>query len=354
MHATRLPRAVKHGAAVALLAAALGLAQTAPAQAGKPSGGTPTTYSGSAYALQASATLLGQPALSVGPISPVTLPSSGGMVDDSFLALSTPAPLAVNAAVLNAAVVGTGNESHAYASTATVGVNVADQVIVNADVLSASAFKNCSSASGNADIANLSITVAGQRVAIPVSAPPNTVIDAGVAQIYLNEQGTNSSGNFFVNALRIHLGGPLSALLTADVTISHAEAGVHCGTAPPACPVKDFVTGGGQILGPNGAKDSFGFVGGLKPNGLQGHFNLVDHGSGQHFQGSSVLAYSGSGNTRTIQYDTGTLTVTDNGEPGTNDTFDWTSGGYHASGYPILHGNIQLHQPAACQGGKKH
>lgn len=156
-----------------------------------------------------------------------------------------------------------------------------------------------------------------------------------------------------------------------------APASAHC----------DFVTGGGWIERPSGAKANFGVHGGCKKAGpdapFWGHVNYVDHGFSPvpgHFRSLTITAYlanfadSGPENdpkrtgTREI-CGTGTtnigpalvdfrVEVADRGEPGNNDTFkirlgvngvviystyndpDNTLGGPGPGG-----GNIQLHKP---------
>jgi len=146
----------------------------------------------------------------------------------------------------------------------------------------------------------------------------------------------------------------LRDILTGDIIISHAHSDISgcTPTTPPGpCPVKDFITGGGYITLPGGAKGTFGMHGGQKANGLSGHFNYIDHGTGRHIQANTVTSYSGTGTARTIVYN-GPLTanVSDVAEPGGNaDLFKLSSATYNADGPKLTHGNIQLHQPRGCQ-----
>jgi len=193
----------------------------------------------------------------------------------------------------------------------------------------------------------------GQPIVLPVAPAPNTVIDLGVVRLVLNEQITTAN-SITVNAVHLTVNAPPAA--TADVVISHTHSDINCnGTQPPACPVKDFVTGGGQITR-NGAKVSFSVHGGtnadgsFRPSGL----NVVDHGSGTHIQARTLDAYGDPAPTSTsrrLHFSDGnwTVDVADNGEPGTADTFSLTNGSYSASGTPITRGNIQLHQVGGCQ-----
>jgi hypothetical protein len=235
-------------------------------------------------------------------------------------------------------------------------------VSVGADVIQATAKASCvngaASYTGTSNLAALAINALGLPVNLGVSTAPNTeIIVPGLARIVLNEQYP-SNGRLVVNALHIQVGGILAGLVTADVVISHAEAGITCGSGPGPCVVKDFVTGGGFITLADGSKGTFGMVGGEKPNGLQGHLNYIDHKTGQHIKGTSVTDYAILSPTeRRVTY-AGTVNgvattivvrVADNGEPGGNvDTFSISSPLYSADGPKITKGNIQLHQPGGC------
>ena len=124
--------------------------------------------------------------------------------------------------------------------------------------------------------------------------------------------------------------------------------------------MKDFVTGGGFITLPSGAKGTFGMVGGQKPNGLQGHFTYQDHehrpeGDGDRGDGLRERRdRDRAARSRTPATVNGTpasilVTVSDNGEPGGGvDGFKVSSAPYSATGPTITKGNIQLHQPGGC------
>lgn len=350
--------------AFALLAVAAAICATPATASAKPpggGGGTTTTYAGRAYALDANLTVL-TTNIHVGPISDTgELPSSGGFQSAQVLALHNPAPLLIDVGILTAATAGAGDEASSFASVADAHVNLNNLLDVRAGLLQSTATARCVNGSptfsGGSNIALLSITALGNNVTVPLAAPPNTkIVVPGLATIWINHQYM-SNGRFVVNALEVHLGGALAGVTTADVIVSHAEAGISCGTSNPPCAVMDFVTGGGWIS-VNGDKGTFGMVGGQKPNGLQGHLTYIDHSTGQRISGDTVTSYSGSGTTRTLTYtnnsgDQITVTVTDNGEPGTSDAFSISSGSYSAGG-TLVHGNIQLHHPNGCPTGGTH
>jgi hypothetical protein len=175
--------------------------------------------------------------------------------------------------------------------------------------------------------------------------------------IVINEQNGSASGNtadITVNALHVTAVGPLGQLL--DVVISSAHADISCGACNP--PIGDFVTGGGWITNPSGARVNFAVAGGMEDG--WGHLTLIDHGAdGPKVKGTGVTGYEITGPvsrriTGTAEVDgfggiTYTVDVTDNGEPGREDTFAIElSNGYRASG-ALRGGNIHLHaKPSPC------
>jgi hypothetical protein len=144
----------------------------------------------------------------------------------------------------------------------------------------------------------------------------------------------------------------------------------------------DFVTGGGWfIIQPYqlgtypGARANFGFHGGVKNGEWWGNGTYVDHGIGLHVKVTSVTGYErlGEDGTDSQGHPTGTreicgyadtdlygpvkflVQVTDNGEPGSRDTFAIVLGnkdyGYYVYGAEGSlgdptpgGGNVQLHR----------
>ncbi len=315
-------------------------ATAAPAQTSDPA-----TFSGEATVLRA--TVLGIP-VSVSDTG--ALPSSGGSLQASLLTVSVPG--LATAEVAHATTIGQGNHSDSEASVANLNLTVAGNTIT-ADLLMASAEAKCSngaaSVTGSADIVGL--VVNGQ--AISVSGQPNQTISLPVGQIIINEQSSSVSGNtgsITVNALHVIIPG------VADVVVSSAHSDITC--KMPECTGRDFVTGGGFITGtPSGAKGNFGVGGGIKNDGsLWGHLEYIDHGpNGPKVHGTGVTNYViRSTNTREIDGTaqvngqdgfTYKVVVTDNGEPGTNDSFSiQLSSGYLAGG-KLGGGNIKIHHP---------
>jgi len=169
-------------------------------------------------------------------------------------------------------------------------------------------------------------------------------------------------------SLLVPLGAPLASLLAqggsatgqigypSTVTLAPAS-----GEACPAC--RDFVTGGGWIQAPDGAKANFGVHGGLRQGAFWGHLEYNDHGTAPPMmvKSASITNYVVlSDGTREVD---GTAAVNGHagytfrvvvsdrdsggGEgPGPNhaDTFTLTlSNGYSASGQ-LGGGDIEIHR----------
>jgi hypothetical protein len=299
--------------------------------------------------------------LQVGPLADTgDISSSGGALEASLLQYPVPGePDATNGAltaeVLSATVIAQGNRSRAQATVAAFSLNEVGQSIT-AEFLNSEAEANCqgsrASVSGSSEIVDLVINGAP----ITVSGQANqTVALPGGGVVIINEQtGSSASannGDITVNALHIKIPGVIPGTDT-DLIVASAHADISCAGA--GCPKeKDFVTSGGFVIAPSGAKGSFGAAGGIKNGNFWGHLVYEDHGTGLRAKGTGVTAYVVTGTTSRhiegtceINGVSGTyaLDVADNGEPGTGvDDFRLTlSNGYTASG-KLAGGNIQLH-----------
>jgi len=305
-----------------------------------------TNYGGRATVVQA--TVLGG-----APIAPITLveagplPSSGGA--DKQTLLEANAPGLLTAEVLHAATFGQGSRSSSEASVAELAVSAGGNN-VSAGFLMSRAEAKCTdgtaSASGSSDIARLGIN--GQTIV--VSGAPNQTIMLPNGRVIINEQNT-APGDVTVNALHIKVDG------IADIVVSSAHADIGCPTTPPppppTCP--DFVTGGGWIVTPSGARANFAVAGGVKDGAFWGHLSYIDHGTNSpKVKGTGVTGYGVvDGTTRrwivgTAEIDgqpgsTYRVEVADAGEPGRADTFAlYLANGYSAA-RQLAGGNIQLH-----------
>jgi hypothetical protein len=201
----------------------------------------------------------------------------------------------------------------------------------------------------------LSVAIDNQTIAVSGQPNQTVVLPDGTGQMVINEQKSARQGDITVNALHVTLSTPAG---TTDVVIASAHADVTC--PPPgqvSCTGGDFVTGGGWIPAPSGAKGTFAVAGGMKEGAFWGHLHYIDHGAGLTVKGTGVTTYTVTGattrhieGTADIDGMSGTykVDVADNAEPGRgSDTFAiQLSTGYMASG-TLGGGNIQLHRP--CQ-----
>ncbi len=322
------------------------LLSTATGQPGPGNDGSQpgNTFSGQATVVQA--TVLGIKTIisDTGP-----LPPSGGAQEASLLTASVPG--LVTAEVSHASTVGQGDSSRSEASVANLNLTVGGNTIA-ADFLMSRAEAACAAgvaaATGSSEIVGLVIN--GQSIV--VAGSPNQTIALPNGRVVINEQSSSVSGNradLSVNALHVVVNG------VADVIISSAHADITCRGG--CVGANDFVTGGGWITGTSsGAEANFGVAGGIKSGAFWGHLTYIDHGpGGPKVRGTGVTAYLVvNDTTRHIEGTaeingqggfTYQVDVSDNGEPGRNDTFALRlSNGYSASGF-LQGGNIQLHRP---------
>lgn len=275
-----------------------------------------TTFSGQAVAFRA--TVLGfTTAISdTGP-----LPESGGAREASLLTVDNGG---LSAEALHASTVGQGDRTRSEASVADLSLAIGGHALA-AGFLSSEAVAVCTdrgpSVSGKSHVVDL--VVDGMPVA--VTGSPNQTIPLPNGEVVINEQtgGTKDrTGEVTVNALHVVVSG------VADVVIASAHADISCGQK--SCDTaSEFVTGGGWIAAPSGAKANFAVAGGKQPG--WGHLMYIDHGTGLKVKGTSVTAYLSLGGTaRRIEGtaevngqpgSTYQADVADNGEPGRMDTF---------------------------------
>ncbi|MFL5312291.1 MAG: post-COAP-1 domain-containing protein [Myxococcales bacterium] len=150
--------------------------------------------------------------------------------------------------------------------------------------------------------------------------------------------------------------GNAYALAATTITGAAATACTLGGGTTPSCKGSDRVTGGGWIREtPYHAKGTFSVSGGIKHETTSGHLTYEDHGrNGPKVSGARVTSYialdkstrriEGTANVNGRAGFTFRVDVSDNGEPGRNDTFAiHLSNGYTASG-TVAGGNIQLHK----------
>src|SRR2546428_8954931 len=301
-----------------------------------------TTFSGQASGVRATVVGITAVLVDTGP-----LPPSGGAREASLLDASAGG---LSAEVVHASTIGQGDRTRSEASLANVSLTLQGNAI-SASFLAARATAACTDRgpqiSGGSEVADLIVN--GQPIA--VTGSPNQVIPLPFGSVIVNEQEGSTSGatgEMTVNALHVTLTG------VADIGIAsaHADVGVAQNVGDTS---KEFVTGGGWITGPSGAKANFAVAGGKEPG--WGHFTYIDHGSAAlRVKATAITGYTNLGGTvrrvegtADVNGQPGTFQadVADNGEPGRADTFALRlSNGYAASGM-LDGGNIQIHSP--CQ-----
>ena len=336
------------GLAVSLVSAGLAAAPiTANADA--------TTFSGDAYVAKATVNVPVLGPTTVGPIAESQLPSQGGSDENSILTVSLPNAIdnstLLTAEVGHTAAIGQGDRSHSEASVAAVNLTVASHT-VSADSLMARAMAVCGpSVSGSSDLANLVV----DGTPITVSGKPNQTISLNpIGSVIIDEQQSSvgaNSGSIDVNALHVIVSG------IADVVIAHAHADITC-NGSPNCSGSDFLTGGGWITAPDGARGTFAVAGGWKNGAWWGHLLYIDHGNGMKVHGTGVTYYGPGNSGPTSREIDGKddlpdspgykIDTADNGEPGhgSDNFYIDLLNGYTAGGL-LQGGNIQLHKP--CQ-----
>lgn len=186
---------------------------------------------GSAYAANVAVTLLGAPAVNVGPLAPT---NTGGPTDASLASINAAglvtAGLVTTQSVLNEE---TG-EVHAQADIANVGINLG-ALDGSIEAVNATCDATQAGVTGSSTLAGVSLP----GVSVPVNPAPNTTINLALATITFNEQIENQDGSLTVNAVHI----TLNALVgTGDVILAHARCG-------PAAPPVPLASGAGLWLG---------------------------------------------------------------------------------------------------------
>jgi len=265
-------------------------------------------------------------------------------------------PGLLTAEVLHASTVGKGNASRSEASVAELSLTVAGNTI-SAGLLQARAAAVCRdggpTASGSSDIAALSLN--GQTVTI--SGEPNQKVQLPIGEVIINEQTSKGRETITVNALHVFVPG------VADVIVSSAHADITCQSARlrphPAAPARISSPAAVGSRAPRPAPRLTSVSRRDQTGRVLGHLTYIDHGpGGPHVKGTGVTAYTTTTNPTTRHIE-GTaqvngeegfhyqVDVTDNGEPGRNDSFTLKlSNDYGASG-TLGGGNIQLH--LSCQ-----
>ncbi|SDJ29316.1 hypothetical protein SAMN05192558_114117 [Actinokineospora alba] len=210
---------VRRGGVVGLLAAAALVAGALPASA--------APGDGSAFVVSADLTLVGGPAINVGPLAPS---HTDGPTTAEVASVSIPNVLTTGLATSEATRDDATGVVHSEASVANVALTLGG---FSGSIGLVEAFCDATQSGNSGSSSIINGTFGGQS--LPASPPPNTVIaippgPTPVVSLTLNEQITNPDGSLTVNAIHIRVN---SLLASGDVIISSAT----CGPAAPPIPM---------------------------------------------------------------------------------------------------------------------
>jgi len=207
------------GGVLAAVVASVVLAGSVPASA--------APGDGSAYGAQATVTLLGQPAVNVGPL---VVSNTNGPTTATLASINVPGILTTGVVSTSAIRDDNSGAVTAIATTADVGIPLLQGPLgtVTATAITAECDATQAGVTGSSTFVQANL---GSLGAVAANPAPNTVLqvtDLGlnIATITLNEQISNPDGSLTVNALHVHLiGGQLTSIGTGDLIISSATCG---------------------------------------------------------------------------------------------------------------------------------
>jgi hypothetical protein len=260
------------------------------------------------------------------------IPAAGGEVEASLLVGDIPSAATGGAVALTAGTlhsVGVAlDETDAIASESNVSLTVSGNGIT-ADFLMARSIASCGPAptvTGESRLEN--IVINGQT--ITVTGAPNQTIALPNGTATINEQTSSivgTVGNMSVTALHVATQDTITGAQLADVKLAIGNAQIDCQAG--SGPTGSSTSGGGWIpLTPSG-KGTFGVIGAIQPDStFMGHVVYIDHNTNFSVQSTSVTSFvpgctsqihgDGTSGATSVHW---TVTVQDNGEPGSSDTF---------------------------------
>ena len=245
---------------------------------------TNTTFSGRAVALQGKVAGIQLPCLK-GPAppeeckgvvdtGPIAANSTEANLEASLLCYAVPDSTGcllnppnltgntLSAEALHAAVVARGNTSRAEASVADLSLDVAGQKIA-AEALDARAQATCT---GDGAVvkagAETSVTINGTTYKV-AAGEERTVrlldgLGVDIGYVVINQGASGPKEGTAIDASALHVVIPAA---DTDVTVAAVHADVVCGKSLDCPGQQAFVTGGGYIGGPDGAKQHFAVAG---------------------------------------------------------------------------------------------
>ncbi|ATY09447.1 hypothetical protein CU254_02345 [Amycolatopsis sp. AA4] len=228
---------VRRGGMLAVVVASIALAGAAPASA--------APGDGSAYGVNVNVTLLGQPAVHLGPLAAA---NTNGPTENTAVSANVPGVLTTG--VINTSAVRDDNSGAvtSKASVADVGLPLLKAAVgnVGAKAVEAVCTATQEGVKGSTTLVGANLGSLGNVDATP-AANTQLKVQVGplhVATLILNEQIKNSDGSLTVNALHLKLlgGDALGALGSGDVILSSATCG-------PAAPPMPLASGAGMWIG---------------------------------------------------------------------------------------------------------
>ncbi|MGW5716692.1 choice-of-anchor P family protein [Amycolatopsis sp. NPDC003865] len=226
----------RRGGLLAAVVASFVLAGAAPASA--------APGDGSAYGVKVDVTLLGQPAVHVGPLAAA---NTAGPTTSTLASAAVPGVLTAGVIATEAKRDDNSGAVTAKATTANVGLPLLKAALGDVGIKTVEAVCTATQAGvkGSSTLADAKL---GSIGTVDASPAPNTQVKVGIAginiaTIILNEQIKNPDGSLTVNAIHVKLlGGVVGSLGSGDVIVSSATCG-------PAAPPMPLASGAGLWIG---------------------------------------------------------------------------------------------------------
>ena len=228
---------VRRGGAIAAVVASIALAGAVPASA--------APGDGSAYGVNVNVTLLGQPAVKLGPLA---ASNTNGPTTNTTVSANVPGVLTTGVITTSAVRDDNSGSVTSKASVANVALPLLQAAVgnVGATTIEADCTATQAGVTGNSTLAGLNLGTLGTVAANP-AANTQLAVNVGplhIATLILNEQIKNPDGSLTVNALHLKLlgGTGLGALGSGDLILSSATCG-------PAAPPMPLASGTGMWVG---------------------------------------------------------------------------------------------------------
>ncbi|WP_436497030.1 choice-of-anchor P family protein [Actinokineospora sp. HUAS TT18] len=215
-------RLARRGAAIGVAAAAALLLGATPASA--------APGDGSAYVADVAVTLLGAPAVKVGPLAPS---KTSGPTSAQLASINVPGIVSAGLVTSSATRDDATGVVHSKATLADVGLTLAGLGTIKAINV------DCDASQAGIVGSTQLVDVKLLGVSVPVNPAPNTVITLPLVTITFNEQIDNADGGKTVNGVHVKLNILLGA---GDVVLGSAT----CGPAAPPIPL---ASGAGLWIG---------------------------------------------------------------------------------------------------------